>query len=280
MITLLPTELSAKLQDNPEAKILVSDADYPSISCPNCNDMKSIGLFIPKHKPTKSPTGGKQKYFDGQGWMTGDIEWAFCPVCQGDASDEFYIKTCGLSSADLSIMLNQFKIDKFPEKKQAYETAIQLISLNDETAGFVTFYGEYGVGKTHILKGITNALRKIKVYSNYTTLADLIALIRENVANGNTTETIIAHYRKIKALMIDEVDKIHLTGWTKEVIFRLIDTRYNENSHLLTVLACNTSPGDFPVELGYIASRMTGGILVNIGGVDLRPAVSIRDNSE
>ncbi|GIV86604.1 MAG: hypothetical protein KatS3mg054_0633 [Chloroflexus sp.] len=54
----------------------------------------------------------------------------------------------------------------------------------------------------------------------------------------------------------------------RQMVFRLLDVRYERRDALLTLLALNTNPDKF--ELGYLASRMSGGLVIEVGGADMR----------
>ena len=74
---------------------------------------------------------------------------------------------------------------------------------------------------------------------------------------------------------IDEVDRVNTTPWVRETMFRLLDGRYQDQSRTLTLLATNTKPDDLPTDLQYLGSRMSGGIVTQIGGADVRLALGL-----
>lgn len=160
----------------------------------------------------------------------------------------------------------------FADKAAAYQAAADLLTQSGP-AGLVTFHGQYGTGKTHMLQGVVNGFRLKETLSVYRTMADLLADIRRRFGetSGIDAEAVIDHYRHVKVLCIDEVDKVHLTSWAQETMFRFLDSRYQERDRLLTVLAMNTRLEDLPSEPGYLHSRMEGGRIVEVGGVDMRP---------
>jgi DNA replication protein DnaC len=207
------------------------------------------------------------------GWYEIEMEQAPCPVCTKGSRLEYYASNSGLMDADRSISLSSFRVDtpNTAPKRRALDAARSLLASNCNPDGFVTFWGSYGTGKSHLLKGIVNGFCAISVMARYYTLADLLADIRDNfgAADGvRAAEAAIDNLRDAKVLCIDEVDKVNLTGWAKETIFRILDSRYNERQSMLTVLALNTSPDEY--EMGYLSSRMSGGLRIEVGGADMR----------
>jgi len=267
---------------NPKA-IPLAPGPYDRL-CPNCGGHGIMMVFVIERGPFKMP-GNKTKWLDLEpngdpnapsvpGWYEGKLEVAPCPVCAEGQMDAYILHNCGLSGADLDISLSNFyTTPPADQKAEAKRVAAQLLAMNREPAGFVVFTGDYGVGKTHLLKAITNGFRMIRVMAKYSTMADLLADIRERFADDNgvrAVESVIDDLRRARVLCIDELDRVNMTGWAKETIFRLLDSRYQERGHLLTVLATNLNPSDMPPELGYLASRFSGGIVVHVPGPDMR----------
>ena len=171
--------------------------------------------------------------------------------------------------------------EPLPGKDAAKQVVIDLLAMNKSPCGFVTFHGHYGTGKTLLLKASVNGFLNIGLVARYTTLADLLADARERFGNSiGSVEATIDHLRGLHILAIDEIERVNLTGWANETIHRLLDSRYNQRNELLTVLATNLAPGMLPSEFGYLASRMSGGHVVEVGGADLRPAVAIRERKD
>jgi DNA replication protein DnaC len=275
-----PPELAIH-QLNPKAIPLDSGQDIDV--CQNCGGHQIMMVFIIESGPYKQPLG-KVKWLDlesGSGWYLGKLEIAPCPVCKKGQLDHYLSQNCGLRGQDLGISISDFKTTGiYAGKLKARKTVENLLAMNHVPFGFVSFTGEYGVGKSHLLKSIVNGFRTIHVMAHYTTLADLLANIREQFGNNTigSAETVIENFRRARVLAIDEVDddRVNLTGWAKETIFRLLNSRYEDQDSLLTVLASNKKPAEFPNEMQYLASRFTGGITVHVPGPDVRPAMGVK----
>ncbi len=288
-----PDELAVH-QQNPRA-FPASFQSYP-FECANCNGMKLMVVYIVMDGPIPSPDGRKLKWFDldpnpqdpkrpsVSGWYTYRLETSPCPVCQQGRREAYLIKNCGLTGNDLHKTIDGFRTSgSYADKTEARNVAASLLGQNHHPAGFITFTGDYGVGKSHLLMSIVNGFRAIGIQSRYSTLADLLADIRELFGEpngGRQVEEIIDDIRRARVLCIDEVDRVNLTGWAKETIFRLFESRSSESGELLTVMATNLAPSQFPPELGYLSSRMSAGLIVPVGGPDVRPALGYLTRQE
>lgn len=279
-----PAELKA-LFDNPNAVKL--QIEGPAIACINCGGAGMLFVYVWIRGPFSSPNGGKVKWLSGDGiesgWYIGETHSAPCPCCQGDAWREYLQANCGLHDKDLYITLEGFKSGgPYLEKEEAKKAAAGLLAQNKTPKGFVTFFGEPGRGKSHLLKGIINGFRGIGVYARYINAADLIQEIRDHFSDergGVAVESVIQHYRKVRVLAIDELDQVQLTEWTKQTLHRLLDSRY-ESGNLLTVLAMRPTPEQLPDDLAYLISRIRGGVAVHVRGGDMRPFQGNRARKE
>jgi DNA replication protein DnaC len=259
--------------------------------CANCGGYRVMMVFIVEGGPYKSPEG-KVKWLDlpdapdvpgrptGSGWYKGKLEVAPCPVCQGGARQRWLESNCGLSGTDLDVSLMTFKTTPPADSKRpAFDVVQSLFGKGRHAAGFVTLHGNYGVGKTHLLKALTNGFRQMGIVARYARLADLLAEIRDRFGEERgpqSAEDAIETLRGAQVLCLDEVDRVNLTGWAKETVFRLLDARCAEQGSLLTVLATNLAPDRLPPEFGYLTSRMRGGVIVEVKGPDMRGAQGIR----
>ncbi len=259
--------------------------------CINCGGNGFLLIFEKAvgAKPLKNaPMAEISKWFDAgtyncdpqySGWYVGRTIQSECPACSIGTRKRWLENHCGLSATngDREISLEYFKTnDELSGKQAAKDFALSILSQNSKAHGFVTFYGSFGCGKTHILKSLVNGLRGVGLWSVYATLSNILEdiHIRFGEPNGSVeVANVINYYRSIRVLCLDEVEKFNPTGWRNETVFRLIDDRYQQKDNLLTVFASNKAPAELPVELGYMASRFTEGAIVEVPGPDMRPAI-------
>jgi hypothetical protein len=237
--------------------------------CPNCGGTGTMTAFVVDDAP---PDGkGCLSFIAARNRMCyGYRMHAPCPVCAGDQRAAFLLRFCGLSDDDLAVRLDQFK--PLAGKVNARQEAARLLSLTPEPTGFTTFYGAFGVGKSHLLKSLVNGFRVAGILAVYTRMADILAEVRETFGDQSrdSGEELIQRYGGYPVLAIDEVDRVNLTPWSSETLFRLLDSRYSRRARLLTVLATNADPHQGLGGLEYLASRMKDGTIIEVGGNDMR----------
>lgn len=278
-----PQELAVLLSD--PRVIPMESGPYPQM-CPNCGGHTLMMVYEIKGGPFAQPhyrskwldlaPGDDPQVPSRPGWYDGELKSAPCPACQGSGV-QFLRANCGLTDVEQEIRLTDFLIiGRCLGKAAALNAANALLVDGLRPKGFITFHGEYGVGKSHLLKGIVNGFWRIGMRSRYATLSNLLAQIRERFEDEHgviAVEQAVQELVKLRVLAIDEVGdsrRVNLTGWAKEVIFRLLDERYNAREERLTVLASNVAPADMTDEWGYLASRMNGGLAVEVPGPDMR----------
>ena len=91
--------------------------------------------------------------------------------------------------------------------------------------------GAAGVGKTYILNALYEILNKKDYLSEDTGVTlvnatNLICDIKNGIAN-NQSNNIIDNYKKTKILMIDDIGADRITDYTKELVYIILDYRYN-----------------------------------------------------
>lgn len=143
--------------------------------------------------------------------------------------------------------------------------------------GWLTLWGGYGLGKTHLLAAIVNHCLAAGLPAVYATLPDLLDRLRGSYDSSDYSP-LFQRLRAIRVLAIDEVDKVYLTGWAREKIYQLADARYRQLDRVGTVFGLNIDPAAALAEsptgpLAYLFSRMLDGHsqVVALTGADARP---------
>lgn len=288
-----PDEL-AVLKNNPKA-IPMAIGPYLNL-CQNCGGFKTMMVYVIEDGPFTQADGRKLKWLDlppdadnpitptKSGWYTGELRVASCPVCCQGQLNSFIVRNCGLSGQELNVSLADFCVDGalLSGKAEALAVCNELLTQGRNVSGFITLVGAYGVGKSHLLKGLVNGFRQMGVLAKYTSMGDLLSSIRDQFGDNNgvrAAESAVETYQQARILAIDEVDRVNLTGWAKETLFRLLNRRFEDSCYLLTIMATNTKPDEFPSELGYLGSRMRGGLIVDVPGPDMRPGIALHRKS-
>lgn len=237
-------------------------------SCANCGGGGLIVLtFTPKH-PASSPSG-KGTSINGLWYNNVENTSYPCPICMDTPDMSVLFEDSGLNYDESFWKLDY--IEDMPGKENALTEARKLLSGTPRPLGLYTFFGNYGVGKSGILKAVTSAFIRAHIKAKYIRAADFLSEVRSTFTDDNTSEANVIHkYAKYQFLAVDEVDRISDTEWARSTTFTLLDRRYNARNMMATAMATNKFPDKMGDEWKYLMSRMLDGIRVPVGGESLR----------
>jgi DNA replication protein DnaC len=97
----------------------------------------------------------------------------------------------------------------------------------------ILFVGSPGVGKTHLATAIGVEAAKNKYSTYFINCNDLIANLK-TAQSENRTATKLKQYAKYKLLVIDEVGFLPIDVEGANLLFQLINKRYEKNSTIIT----------------------------------------------
>lgn len=259
-------------------------------ACQNCQGITFVYMFVsgsgPHSEPTTLKKGDSCHYVEGQGWYYGHFEAEPCPVCSSHERRNNLIKVSRLVNGQLDVRIDQYK--PMPGKEEARATTIKLLEKLPEAAGYVTYFGDVGRGKTHLLLSVVNGYRIGNIPAVYITAADLLNEIRETYDQGNdgSAAEVIRAYAGYPVLAIDELnpDNLNVTPWAREQLQTILDKRFTFRNRQLTLIATKSNPRYLAQTWGdawaHLSSRMQAGLIVEVGGADVRPAQGIRVQNE
>ena len=237
--------------------------------CSNCGGGGVIVVSSTPERPTES-LNGTMSVIDGE-WYRVENKSYPCPICA-----EVPDMTTLFDDSGLSMDESYWKLDFIEDmngKENALSEARKLLSGTPRPNGLYTFFGDYGVGKSGILKCITSAFIKAHVKSKYIRAEDFLSEVRSTFSADDISEAnVISKYSRYQFLAIDEVDRIGDTEWARATSFLLLDKRYNDRGTVATAMATNKFPDSMGEDWKYLMSRMLDGIRVPIGGESLRGA--------
>lgn len=265
------------------------------VECTNCNDAQVVELVRLQGGPYKTPTNPKQPYIwhdtgEGEGWYSYESQHYPCPSCQRVRMIDLRQDDSGLGPKErmLTVAMDYAPLEG---KEEARKTALKVLQRTPDPWGWVTFWGDYGVGKTHALQCLVADFVRAGVPSKYIVASQMLGELTETF-DGNSEESVerlLDKYAGYKVLAIDEVHKVPTGDWHQATLHRFLDRRYREGvreRNHLTLLALNPNPEQgrtrAQAHFRYLQSRMTGGIVVEVGGEDLRPveAEQMREDLE
>lgn len=128
--------------------------------------------------------------------------------------------------------LAEFDFDFQPSinKQQIYDlNSLRFIEKQEN----IVFYGNSGVGKTHLATaiGVTAAQNRKSTY--FIKCADLMENLRKAHLEGRLTER-LKKFCGYRLLIIDELGYLPISKEDSKLFFQLIDKRYERNSTIIT----------------------------------------------
>ena len=128
--------------------------------------------------------------------------------------------------------LAEFEFDYQPSinKEQIYDlNSLWFIEKQEN----IVFYGNSGVGKTHLATaiGVTAAQNRNSTY--FIKCADLMETLHKAQLEGRLQER-LKKFTGYKLLIIDELGYLPITRDDSKLFFQLIDRRYERNSTIVT----------------------------------------------
>ena len=238
-------------------------------SCPNCGDIGLIFLQYEKAGPFKTPLARDVCAWHDDAWYKVETRSYPCPVCQNRSQLIAYLwERCGLEPHECEWKLDYYQ--NLPGKESAQQACRDILTTLPRLSGWLVLYGDYGVGKSGMLKSTIAACVRAGQSAHYTRAEDVLQQIRSTYGESASEMDVIRAYGSYPLLAIDEIDRTSSTEWARSTLMTILDTRYNRRGSQATLMGTNTQPERFPPALGYLASRMRDGVRVHVGGSDLR----------
>ena len=159
----------------------------------------------------------------------------------------------------------------------AYAAARAVAEAPGEVYNPLFIYGGVGLGKTHIMHAIGNAVKvsesnlKVLYVSAKTFINEFIESIRG--VNGVNDHAFRDKYHAIDVLMIDDVQFISKKPSTQEEIFHTFEMLQNAGKQM--VFASDRPPQDIPDLDSRVRSRFASSLVVDIQPPDLETRIAI-----
>jgi DNA replication protein DnaC len=243
-------------------------------SCINCGGESVLWFAFLRGRGSRRPIGspGTPVLYDNGLWWQYDSHHYDCPVCNESNTDRSIRlwEASGLAPNERA-----WKVDFINgrlDKGEALEAAHELLGTLPRPAGWVSFFGPFGVGKTGLLKSMVAACIRVGTSARYARALDILSEARGTYGDNSaeSEQALIARYARYQFLAIDEVDRASGTEWARSMLFNVLDDRYTRRDTVATAIATNSTPGHMDEMWGYLESRMRDGARVIVGGDDLR----------
>lgn len=129
------------------------------------------------------------------------------------------------------------------KKEYVYQYAEQMVNGGLGDKSFLLLFGDYGTGKSHLAASVVRyALDAGWRECHYCEWTRWTERVKESWNDHVDTTGLHAKLREGKLVVLDDLDKKAPTGWTREVLYPILNHRYNIAA--FTVLTFNVGPGD------------------------------------
>lgn len=138
----------------------------------------------------------------------------------------------------------------------------------------VFFYGNTGVGKTHLMQAMGNKViekdtqKEVVYVSIEQFLNEMITSIR-----SKKEQQFREKYRQVDLLIIDDIQFVESYPKTQEALFHTFNTLYQSNKQI--VLAADRPPSEIRNLTDRLRSRFEGGMVADIGVPDYETRMAI-----
>jgi len=140
-------------------------------------------------------------------------------------------------------------------------------------------YGGVGLGKTHLIQAIGNAVKKenqskkIKYVTSERFTSEVISALRAGSLRPNDIDDFKKRWREIDLLIIDDIQFLAGKEKTQDEFFHTFNTLYNAGKQI--VLSSDRPPRSIQTLEERLRSRFEGGMTADISHPDLETRIAI-----
>lgn len=161
-----------------------------------------------------------------------------------------------------------------PFNELAHAAAVAVVNRPGITYNPFFVYGGTGLGKTHLIQAVGNALKKTgggkKVF--YVTSERFTVEYVNSMQNG-TGNNFKDKYRQYDVLVMDDVQFLSQKEKTQEELFHLFNALYDNNKQI--VFSSDKHPGYIPNMEERLKSRFSQGMIVDVSQPDHESRIAI-----
>jgi len=188
-----------------------------------------------------------------------------------------FIRRRIVSSQDASRLQSRYTFADFvvgEHNRFAYAAAMAVAESPSNVYNPLFLYGGVGLGKTHLMQAIGNYLKQLnpKIAISYIPAETLFIELIDAVEKGTRME-FKNRYRSQDVLLIDDIHFLRGKESLQEEIFHLFNHLYEGGKQV--VLTSDRPPREIPTLQERLASRFSGGLLVDIQPPSLETRIAI-----
>ena len=158
-------------------------------------------------------------------------------------------------------------------------TAALKVSQNPGKTNPLFFYGNSGLGKTHLMCAIGNYMLEqnpdmnVVYVSSEKFMNDFISCLRDKNNNSNIMNAFRDMYRKADALLIDDIQFLAHGEQTQDEFFHTFNELYDANKQI--VITSDRKPSDLKTFVERLRARFAQGLIVDISAPNYETRVAI-----
>ncbi len=161
-----------------------------------------------------------------------------------------------------------------PNNEVAHAACRATASKPGEVYNPLFIYGGVGLGKTHLLQAVGNAILKDNPRARvlYVTSEKFINEFVQSIRERDT-QKFKEYYRDVDVLMIDDVQFLAGKGKTQEELFHTFNALHAQNKQI--ILSSDRSPKAIPTLEDRLRSRLAGGMQIDMQQPDYETRLAI-----
>lgn len=273
----------AAMRERHKANPLLSNAPS-SASTQSNTDTRTYSTTTPKPTP---PANGDPAcpHCHGIGWFRRDVEVGHpdfgilvsC-ACLQEKQRQRMLDEAQKASNLTRRMLSQ-TFDAFQPRDNWQQIALQECQrFAREPEGWIILSGDKGQGKTHLMAAVAHALFAHERKPLYVVVPDWLDYMRAGFRasgptgpndtvheqdNGDSTDERMRQAKEVDVLLLDDLGAEKRSAWSDQVLYQLLNFRYNEEKPTIISTNCSMEPGASGIE-ARILSRMRDRALSHI----------------
>ena len=186
-------------------------------------------------------------------------------------------------NVDVETNLNpRYTFDNFvvgPSNELAHAAASAIVKNLGNKYNPLFIYGGVGLGKTHLIQAIGNAVKKenrnkkIKYVTSERFTSELITTLRSGSLRPNDIDDFKKRWREIDLLIIDDIQFLSGKEKTQDIFFHTFNALYDAGKQI--IISSDRPPKSIQTLEERLRSRFEGGMVADIGYPDLETRIAI-----